>query len=451
MKSDIHHCHIHPIWLTAVFGESDRAWGQWLLRELHRWQVPESLIAQPTRQGFPLPELLTVTPCSLTADRSPAQIPLDCAYLVLVCSRASVAKNDFEALFAHFHHKLGAERIIVLFVDGKPGSEPKATSKVKLGWVPKAFRWRLKENFQSRVPGEPTLFNARDQDEESLSADLKLALLDLPPQRYSAEEIEELLPAPTPAPAPAPAPAEPVYVAIPLAPPPKKSPLPIVLALAAVLALCFFLKPLFSSSPAPQKEVPAPLASAPASAKSEPAATVAIATIPPVKEEPTEPTPKAEEPPVLIAAATIPPMKEEPAAPAPKAEEPPAPVATIAPVKEAPTPATSLAPIPAPVSANSEPAPVAATPPTASVLKKTTSSITFADPTPTPARAANTTSITPIGAPQPTLARKIVGTSSIIPFTPKAEQPTHLAPTEHPALPPAPTVPSSAIKPAAAE
>ncbi len=408
MKSDIHHCHIHPIWLTAVFGESDRAWGQWLLREIHRWQVPEPLVGQPTRQGFPLPELLTVTPCSLTPDRSPAQIPLDCAYLVLVCSRASVAKNDFEALFAHFHHKLGAERIIVLFVDGKPGSEPKAISKLKLGWVPKAFRWRLKENFQSRVPGEPTLFNTRDHDEESLSADLKLALLDLPPQRYSAEDLEELLPTPTPAPTP----AEPVYVAIPLAPPPRKSPVPIVLALAAVLALCFFLKPLFSGSPAPQKQTPAPLASTSVAPVAAPPAAVAIAAIPPTKEEPPAPAPKAEEPPPVV--ATIPPMKEDPAAPA-----------------------ISLAPISTPVATISElpPAPVATAPPAAPAVKKTTSSITFADPTPTPTRAANTTSITPIGAPQPSLARKIVGTSSIVPLAPKAEQP----------------VPSSANKPAAAE
>jgi hypothetical protein len=174
-------------WVTLLYVPDEFVWADALHRALDGQPVPPSLVAQPTRFGFPLPRRLSVFP----DPRDPAELSHyeevlpRAKFLVVICSPHSAEAPWVEAQIKAFKRAGGEERIIVLVVESERDAQDLAISgQSDKDWLPAWLRWRLDEsgNFRPAEPGEPLILDARPgrMTLEAARSTLLLTLLEQP-------------------------------------------------------------------------------------------------------------------------------------------------------------------------------------------------------------------------------------------------------------------------------
>jgi hypothetical protein len=174
-------------WVALLYVPDEFVWADALHRALDGQPVPPSLVAQPTRFGFPLPRRLSVFP----DPRDPAELSHyeevlpRAKFLVVICSPHSAEAPWVEAQIKAFKRAGGEERIIVLVVESERDAQDLAISgQSDKDWLPAWLRWRLDEtgNFRPAESGEPMILDARPgrMTLEAARSTLLLTLLEQP-------------------------------------------------------------------------------------------------------------------------------------------------------------------------------------------------------------------------------------------------------------------------------
>ena len=116
---------VHPqevIWGVISYVPADIAWCEWLYFTINGYPVPVALAVRATRDGFGLPEALSVFPDPNDndyANRYPEALQAG-RYLIVICSPHSTQCGTVESHIRDFKKAGGEERIIVLVVEGEP-------------------------------------------------------------------------------------------------------------------------------------------------------------------------------------------------------------------------------------------------------------------------------------------------------------------------------------------
>ncbi len=173
-------------WGVISYVPADIAWCEWLYFTLNGYPVPVALAARATRDGFGLPETLSVFPDPDDRDyagRYPDALKAG-RYLIVICSPNSARSESVDAHIRDFKAAGGEERIIVLAVEGEPTSGAGRRSPGPSAWLPPWLRWRLDEKGGFRIADrtEPQIIDARPgrMDLDDIMASLIAALLDVP-------------------------------------------------------------------------------------------------------------------------------------------------------------------------------------------------------------------------------------------------------------------------------
>lgn len=327
-------------WVTVSFADADAVWADWIFGELERYEPPLLLTGHSTRDGFSLPEQLTVFPNRFNPEHAalyPEALRTS-HFLVVIASPNSTNSRSIDEHVKAFKAAGGEERIIALVVDGGPYDDDRRHAEPSdAAWLPRWLIWRLGSdgNFTNADPTEPIIIDGRRgrSSIEELRLVLTAALLEVAPDELQTLEGAEPPSAFTAEPEEAA--AEPEEAA-----PQASEPPPAISAIEVE-------KPAAPREPPAQAATPepAPIANAEPTAAPEAAspaeaapAEAAPAEAAPVKPVAPDPLPKPVAPPV-------PPSKPQPFAPPAKAKS----IKPIAPPPKAPEPAAPVVSIPVPL------------------------------------------------------------------------------------------------------
>ena len=132
------------------YSHKDRAWGDWLHKALEGYRVPKHLVGTPGRDG-PIAEKLF--PIFRDRDELPSSSDLNdqikvaleqSAYLIVICSPASVRSRWVNEEILNFKRLGRANQILALIVEGEPNAGDKAGIDPALECFPNALKFKLR-------------------------------------------------------------------------------------------------------------------------------------------------------------------------------------------------------------------------------------------------------------------------------------------------------------------
>jgi hypothetical protein len=188
------------LWGVISYVPADIAWCEWLYFTLNGYPVPVALTARATRDGFGLPQALSLFPDPNDRDyanRYPQALRAG-RYLIVICSPNSAHCATVDGHIRDFKRGGGEERIIVLVVEGEPTKGAGRHHPGPSNWLPPWLRWRVDENgsFRTAERSEPQIIDARPgrMNLDDIMASLLAALLDIPRPEFDVASGPEPLP-----------------------------------------------------------------------------------------------------------------------------------------------------------------------------------------------------------------------------------------------------------------
>ncbi len=163
------------------YSHTDRIWGDWLHKALESYRVPKHLVGTPGRDE-PIPEKLF--PIFRDRDELPSSSDLNdhikvaleqSAYLIVICSPASVRSRWVNEEILDFKRIGRANQILALIVAGEPNASDKTGIDPALECFPAALKFKLEaDGTLSSERTDPIAADARPQGDGKENAKLKL-------------------------------------------------------------------------------------------------------------------------------------------------------------------------------------------------------------------------------------------------------------------------------------
>lgn len=170
----------YKYWAFISYSHRDKAWGDWLHKNLEGYRVPGRLVGRVGHDG-PLPKRLFPVfrdreelPSSADLSNNIAEALRQSRHLVVICSPAAAASRWVNEEIVAYKRLGRADRILALVVDGEPNASDHPESG-KLECFPPALRHQVSaggELLPERV--EPIAADARLGKDGKANARLKL-------------------------------------------------------------------------------------------------------------------------------------------------------------------------------------------------------------------------------------------------------------------------------------
>ena len=167
-------------WAFVSYSHEDRKWGEWLLKTIETFSVPEDLVGSEGEFGeipasiFPLFRDRDELPVAADLGEKITDALTQSRFLIVICSPASAKSRWVNKEIATFKAMGRGRCVLSLIVGGEPGvsDEP---ARAKEECFPPALRYEVDANAElTRVSAEPLAADARDDGDGKRDASLKI-------------------------------------------------------------------------------------------------------------------------------------------------------------------------------------------------------------------------------------------------------------------------------------